>query len=214
MKIGIIGSGMVGQALANGFIKYCDEVMIGTNDKNKHAELKEKTGGKARIGSFEETAKFGELLILAVKGSKAVEAVRAAGVENLRGKIIIDTNNPIADTPPINGVLSFFTTPDESLLERLQKYVPEAYFVKGFSCIGSGLMVNPDFGGLKPSMFICGNSGKAKAQVREIATKFGFDVEDMGGVEAARGIEPLCILWCIPGFQRNQWTHAFKLLKK
>jgi predicted dinucleotide-binding enzyme len=214
MKIGVIGSGVVGQSLALGFIKFHDEVMIGTNDKNKYAELKEKMGGKARVGSFEETAKFGELLVLAVKGSRAEEALRSAGVGNLKGKTVIDTNNPIAETAPINGVLSFFTSPNESLLERLQKTAPDAHFVKGFSCIGSGLMVNPDFGGAKPSMFICGNNERAKGQVSEIAKKFGFDVEDMGGAEAARGIEPLCILWCIPGFQRNQWTHAFKLLKK
>jgi predicted dinucleotide-binding enzyme len=197
MKIGIIGSGMVGQALANGFIKYRDDVMIGSNDKNKHSELKEKTGGNAKIGSFEETAKYGELLVLAVKGSKAEEALKCAGVGNLKGKTIIDTNNPIADVAPINGVLSLFTTPNESLLERLQKTAPEAHFVKGFSCIGSGLMVNPDFGGQRPTMFICGNNAKAKEKVGEISRKFGFDVEDMGGAEAARGIEPLCILWCI-----------------
>ena len=214
MKIGIIGSGTVGQALANGFIKHHGDVMIGTNDQNKVAELKEKTGGKAKVGSFEETAKFGELLVLAVKGSKAEEAITSAGIANLKGKTIIDTNNPIAEVAPVKGVLSFFTTANESLLERLQKKAPDAHFVKGFSCIGSGLMVNPDFGGVKPTMFICGNNEAAKAQVSDIAKKFGFDVEDMGTAEAARGIEPLCILWCIPGFQRNEWTHAFKLLKK
>lgn len=188
--------------------------MIGTNDRNKHPELKEKTAGKAKIGSFEETANFGELLVLAVKGSKAEEALKSAGLRNLKGKTIIDTNNPIADIAPIKGVLSFFTSPNESLLERLQKIAPDAHFVKGFSCIGSGLMLNPDFGGQKPTMFICGNNMTAKKQVTEIAEKFGFDVEDMGGAESARGIEPLCILWCIPGFQKNQWSHAFKLLKK
>lgn len=213
MKIGILGSGVVGQALAIGFIKYHDDVMIGTNNKNKHAELIEKSGGKAKIGSFEETAKYGELLVLAVKGSKAVEAIQSAGVGNLKGKTVIDTNNPIAEIPPVNGVLSFFTNPNESLLERLQKSAPEAHFVKAFSCIGSALMVNPDFGGQKPTMFICGNNLKAKMQVSEIVKKFGFDVEDMGSAEAARGIEPLCILWCIPGFQNNQWSHAFKFLK-
>ncbi len=214
MKIGIIGSGVVGQALANGFIKYHDDVMIGTNDKNKHAELKEKTGTKAKIGSFKEAAQFGELLVLAVKGSKAGEVIKSIGLENIKGKTIIDTNNPIAEAAPANGVLSFFISQNESLLERLQKSAPDAHFVKGFSCIGSGLMVNPDFGGTKPSMFICGNNAKAKEQVSEIVRRFGFDVEDMGPAEAARAIEPLCILWCIPGFQRNQWAHAFKLLKK
>ena len=136
--------------------------------------MEEKTGGNAKIGSFEETAKYGELLVLAVKGTKVEEAIESAGVENLKGKTIIDTNNPIAEVAPVNGVLSFFTTPNESLLERLQKSAPEAHFVKGFSCIGSGLMVNPSFGGQKPTMFICGNNSKAKEQVSEIAKKFGF----------------------------------------
>jgi predicted dinucleotide-binding enzyme len=76
-------------------------------------------------------------------------------------------------------------------------------------------MVNPDFGtDTKPTMFICGNNVDAKKKVSEILEKFGFEVEDMGMVESARAIEPLCILWCIPGFLRNEWAHAFKFLKK
>ena len=99
-------------------------------------------------------------------------------------------------------------------MERLQKKAPEAYFVKAFSCVGNGVMVDPDFGDTKPTMFICGNHSAAKEKVVEILTQFGWETEDMGGAEAARAIEPLCMLWCIPGFKQNQWTHAFKLLKK
>jgi len=99
-------------------------------------------------------------------------------------------------------------------MEELQSAFPEANFVKAFNSIGSALMVNPNFGRIKPTMFICGNNAGAKSQAVEILDKFGFEVEDMGGAEAARAIEPLCILWCIPGFLRNQWSHAFKLLKK
>jgi hypothetical protein len=112
----------------------------------------------------------------------------------------------------VNGVLQFFTSPNESLMERLQARVPDARFVKAFSCIGNAFMVNPDFGGEKPTMFICGNDAGAKRDVTGILERFGFEVADMGPVEAARAIEPLCILWCIPGFQRNEWTHAFKVL--
>jgi hypothetical protein len=122
--------------------------------------------------------------------------------------------NPIEESPPVNGVLRFFTGPYESLMERLQKQVPKAHFVKAFSSVGNAFMVQPDFEGLKPTMFICGNSGEAKAQVQEILAQFGWEWEDMGSVEAARAIEPLCILWCIPGILPGQWTHAFKLLKK
>jgi predicted dinucleotide-binding enzyme len=137
-----------------------------------------------------------------------------AGAENLRGKIVIDATNPIADAPPEAGVLRFFTSLDSSLMEQLQAAHPEARFVKAFNSIGNALMVNPDFGGVMPTMFICGDDADAKKAVSEILDRFGFEAEDMGGVRAARAIEPLCILWCIPGFLRNQWTHALKLLRQ
>jgi predicted dinucleotide-binding enzyme len=169
---------------------------------------------KARIGSFAETAAFGDLLVLATKGTAAEVVIKSIESNALKGKIIIDTANPIADAPPVNGVIQYYTSPNESLMERLQKLAPEAKFVKAFSSIGSALMVNPDFGGIKPTMFFCGNDEGAKAEVKTILTQFGFEPEDMGKVEAARAIEPLAMLWCIPGFLKNQWAHAFKLLKK
>ena len=213
-KIGIVGSGIVGQTLANGFLKHGYDVMIATNTASKREELKSKTNGKAKIGSFEEAAKFGEVVVLATKGAAAEAALKAAGMANLAGKTVIDTTNPIADVPPLNGVLQYFTSQNESLMERLQTLAPEARFVKSFSCIGNAFMVNPDFNGVKPTMFICGNDEKAKSDVKTILDQFGFDVADMGAVEAARAIEPLCILWCIPGFLSNNWTHAFRLLKR
>src|SRR3989344_57898 len=213
-KIGILGSGAVGQTLASGFVKHGYEVMIGTRDQNKLREWKAKLGNKVSIGSFEETSKFGQLIVLAVKGTVAKEVLEMVIIENLEGKTIIDATNPIADVPPENGVLKFFTSLDKSLIEELQFEVPKANFVKAFNSIGSAFMVNPDFNGEKPTMFICGNDEGAKKEVNEILDKFGFEVEDMGGVEAARAIEPLCMLWCIPGFLKNEWSHAFKLLKK
>jgi predicted dinucleotide-binding enzyme len=211
-KIGIIGSGIVGQTLANGFLKHGYDVMIGTNTPSKRDDLKAKT--KAGVGSFEDTAKFGHIIVLATKGSGAESALRAAGLENLAAKTVIDTTNPIADAPPVNGVLQYFTSQNDSLMERLQKLAPGARFVKAFSCIGNAFMVNPDFGGHQPTMFICGNDAAAKGDVSVILDQFGFEVADMGAVEGARAIEPLCILWCIPGFLSNSWTHAFKLLKR
>jgi 8-hydroxy-5-deazaflavin:NADPH oxidoreductase len=212
-KIGIIGSGVVGQTLAKGFAKHGYAVMIGTGKKEKYEELKAKTNGQA-VGSFEEVAKFGEIIVLATKGTAAESALNMAGPGNLASKVVIDTTNPIADTPPVNGVLSYFTPVNESLMEKLQKQFPQARFVKGFSCVGNALMVNPDFGGVKPTMFICGNDAGAKGEVVSILNQFGWEYEDLGAVEAARAIEPLAILWCIPGFRQNSWTHAFKLLKK
>jgi predicted dinucleotide-binding enzyme len=213
MKIGILGSGVVGQSLANGFLKHGYEVMVGTRSPEKLTEWKAKAGKHGRVGNFAETAAFGEVLVLAAKGTAAKETLKLAGAKQLNGKVILDATNPIADAPPQNGVLKFFTSLDQSLMEQLQAAFPDARFVKAFSCIGNAFMVNPDFGGIKPTMFICGNDTGAKQEAGKILVQFGFEVEDMGGAEAARAIEPLCILWCIPGFLRNQWTHAFKLLK-
>jgi predicted dinucleotide-binding enzyme len=212
MKIGIIGSGVVGQALAKGCLKYGYEVMIATNNPSKIAELKSQVGPKASVGSFEEAAKFGDIVILSIKATAAESTAKSLG-SLLKGKIVIDTMNPISEVPPKNGVLNFFTDINESLMERLQKKAPDARFVKAFSCIGSALMVNPQIGGSKPSMFICGNDPAAKKEISKIIEQFGFDVEDLGAAEAARAIEPLCILWCIPGMVRNDWVHALKMLR-
>ncbi len=110
-------------------------------------------------------------------------------------------------------MLKFFTDLDESLMECLQREFSDAHFVKAFNSVGNARMVNPQFAGGKPTMFICGNSQAAKQTVGAILDQFGWETADMGGVEAARAIEPLCMLWCIPGFLRNEWSHAFKLLK-
>jgi 8-hydroxy-5-deazaflavin:NADPH oxidoreductase len=213
MKVGVIGSGPVGQVLADGFLKHGHEVMRGSRDPAKLAAWKGGAGERARAGTFAEAARFGELVVLAVKGSAALEALDACG-EEIAGKPVVDTTNPIADAPPVNGVLRFFTGPNESLLERLQARAPAARLVKAFSCVGNALMVNPQLPGGKPTMFICGNDGGAKRQVTAILDQFGWETEDLGAAEAARAIEPLCMLWCIPGFRQNRWTHALKLLEK
>ncbi len=176
MKVGILGSSEVGQTLAKAFLTEGHEVMIGTRNVSKEELVKwQKENPSGKLGSFADTAKFGDLIVLAVSGDAAEKVVTQAGKENFSNKIVIDTTNPIAKAPPENGVLKFFTSLDKSLMEDLQKLLPEAKFVKAFNIIGSAFM--------------------------------------LGKVEAARAIEPLCILWCIPGFIRNQWTHAFKLLK-
>jgi 8-hydroxy-5-deazaflavin:NADPH oxidoreductase len=213
MKIGIIGSGDVAKTLGGGFLKHGHDVMMGTRDHAKLADWA-KQNPKGRVGSFADTAKFAELAVLAVKGTVAADAVRAAGAANLAGKIMIDAANPIADAPPANGVLKFFTNLDESSMEKLQREFADARFVKAFNSVGSACMVNPQFEGGPPTMFICGNDEAAKKTVRGILDQFGWETADMGKAEAARAIEPLCMLWCIPGFLRNDWAHAFKLLIK
>ncbi len=214
MKVGIIGSGIVGRVLASAFLKEGHSVMLGTRDTAKEEVVKwknENTGGHS--GTFNETATFGELLVLAMSGLAAEEAIRLAGAENFSGKTVIDATNPIAAAPPDNGVLHFFTSLGGSLMEKIQQWLPEANLVKAFNSVGNAYMYKPDFPGGPPTMFICGNDEGAKKTVTGILTSFGWETEDMGRAEAARAIEPLCILWCIPGFIRNKWSHAFKLLK-
>jgi predicted dinucleotide-binding enzyme len=212
-RVGVLGSGTVGEVLAGGFRKHGYEVMRGSRDPAKLREWRDASGPSARTGTFEETAAFGDLVVLAVKGSAAEASVRQCAAE-MAGKPVIDATNPIAEGPPVNGVLRFFTSLDESLMERLQRLAPAARFVKAFSCVGNAFMVDPDFGGVRPTMFICGNDPAAKEAVRAVLDRFGWETEDMGAVEAARAIEPLCILWCIPGLREGRWSHAFKLLRR
>ncbi len=212
-KVAVLGSGVVGEVLANGFLKHGYEVMRGSRDPAKLNEWKSKAGSKAAVGTFEQAAAYGDIVVLSVKGGAAESLIKGLPEKAIAGKTIIDTTNPISDLPPTNGVLNFFTNLNDSLMERLQKIAPTANFVKSFSCVGNAWMVNPQFPGGKPTMFICGNNDQAKSSVSEILAQFGWEVANMGKAESARAIEPLCMLWCIPGFLRNEWSHAFKLLK-
>ncbi|MEP7145417.1 MAG: NAD(P)-binding domain-containing protein [bacterium] len=209
-KIGILGSGVVAKSLANGFIKNGFEVMMGSRGIFKLTDFE----GRAKTGSFNATAEWAETIVLACKGTAAEEVMHLADIKNLNNKTVIDTTNPIRDEPPENGVMKFFTTLDDSLMERLQRIAPNVNFVKCFSIVGNALMVDPVFKEGKPTMFICGNNDEAKKEVETILDKFGWETEDLGKAAAARAIEPLSILWCIPGFLENRWSHAFKLLKK
>jgi hypothetical protein len=212
MKVGVLGSGDVAKALGTGFVQHGHDVMMGTRDATRLRTWADENSG-ARIGSFAEAARHGDLVVLSVKGTAAADVLGLAGAESLAGKPVIDTTNPIADAPPANGVLRFFTDLDESLMEQLQRAFPDVRLVKAFNSVGTRQMVNPRFEGGRPTMFICGNDEAAKGTVRGVLDEFGWETADMGGVEASRAIEPLCMLWCIPGFLHDQWNHAFKLLE-
>ncbi|HEY3929643.1 MAG TPA: NAD(P)-binding domain-containing protein [Candidatus Koribacter sp.] len=216
MKVGILGSGMVGQTLGAGFLKHGHQVMLGARDPKKPDVQKWVSANSgATAGTFGDTAAFGEFLVLAIVGSAAAHALELAGLANVAGKTIMDACNPIDDsTPPQQGVLKFFTGPNDSLAEKLQRKFPKAHFVKAFNSVGAPRMVNPHYTEGMPTMFYCGDDDGAKAQVAKVITEFGWEAFDCGGLIAARAIEPLCMLWCIPGFTRNQWTHAFKLVTK
>ena len=214
MKIGIIGSAAVGQRLSKAFKSEGHDVMLGTRNTSKEEVVKFKNENAGiNIGTFKDTASFGEILVLATAGSVVEEAVKLAGIENFSNKVVIDTTNPIAPAPPVNGVLKYFTSLDDSLMERTQKLIPDAKLVKAFSSVGNAVMYKPKLQGGTPTMFICGNDDAAKNTVTDILTAFGWETEDLGKTEAARAIEPICILWCIPGFLKNDWMHAYKVLR-
>jgi predicted dinucleotide-binding enzyme len=209
-KVGVIGSATVGQTLAQGFKKHGYDVQIASRTPAKLADFSSKSGIAA--GTFEDVAAWADIVVLAVKGTIAEEAIRTAGEANLTGKVVIDTTNPIAEAPPVDGVIQYFTGPNGSLLEQLQKRFASIRFVKAFSSVGAARMVNPAFKAGRPTMFYCGNDADAKAATAKILDQFGWEGLDLGTATAARAIEPLAQLWCIPGFRENKWTHAFKVL--
>jgi len=205
----VLGSGDVGKTLAAGLKRHGYDVRIATRTPGKLDEFS-KTSGVPAV-TFPEAAVWAEVLVLAVKGAAATDAIREARPDALGGKIVIDTTNPISPVPAEDGVLHYFTTPNSSLLEQLQSTFPEIKFVKAFNSVGHRSMVNPSFSGGKPTMFYCGNDAGAKRMAAEIIEKFGWEPADMGTAKAARAIEPLCQLWCIPGLLQNSWGHAFKM---
>lgn len=209
-KIGVLGSAVVGQTLALGFKTHGYEVRIASRTPSKLEEFSSSSGIDA--GTFADVAAWGDGIVLAVHGSAAENALQIAGPKNLDGKIVIDTTNPIADEAPVDGVLRFFTGPNESLMERLQTAFPSARFVKAFNSVGSARMVNPQFKSGRPTMFYCGNEDAAKDTVAKLLEQFGWEPADMGSAVAAGPIESLCRLWCISGFRDNSWTHAFHVL--
>jgi 8-hydroxy-5-deazaflavin:NADPH oxidoreductase len=212
VKVGILGSGEVARALGAGFLKHGHDVMVGTRDPSKLEAWAGDHQGVA-VASVAATAAYGEMLVLAVKGSVAADVLAAAGAGNLAGKTVIDATNPISDAPAVNGVISFFTSLDDSLMERLQAAFPDAHLVKAFNSVGNQHMVDPEFDDGPPTMFICGDHDDAKREAAAILEQFGWDVADMGAVEAARAIEPLCILWVVRGVMDGDWGHTFKLLR-
>lgn len=210
VSIGVIGSGQVGQVLAAGFAKKGHTVTIGSRDPGKLAEFGA-AHPEVRVGDFAAAAEA-DVVILAVMGGVAGQALALAGAERFAGKVVIDACNPIAG-PPVDGVLPYFTGPGDSLLQRLQAQVPAARFVKAFSSVGNAAMIDPAFAGGRPSMFICGDDAAAKAVVTGLLAEVGWDAEDVGPAAMGGPVEALCQLWCAPGFLRGDWVHAFKVLR-
>ena len=215
MRIGIIGSGEVGQAIGKGFADLGHEVKVGSREPKSEklqAWLK-KTGGKTSAGTFPETASFGEILVVATHGMSAEEAVKTAGEGNFAGKLVIDVTNPLdlSGGMPPRLALGFST----SLGERIQAALPKARVVKTLNIVNNRSMVNPRYEEGEPDMLLCGNDAEAKKKVEKILRDFGWkNVTDLGGIEQARIMEPMVMLWVLYGSRNNVWTHAFKYLRK
>ncbi|OGV97015.1 hypothetical protein A2W24_02550 [Microgenomates group bacterium RBG_16_45_19] len=212
MKIGILGSGVVGQTLASGFLANGHEVMIGTLEPDKLAEWLKKNG-EVKVGNFEETATFGDLVVLAVKGTVIESAIERARADSFDRKIIIDVTNPLVFEK--EGQLPHLSTGfPHSNGEKVQQLLPKAKVVKAFNIAGSAHFTNAKLQEGTADMFIAGNDSEAKKTVTEIASGWGWSVTDIGDITQAYLLESLAMLWIRYAFLNNHWTHAFKLLKK
>ncbi len=200
MRIGILGSGQVGQALARGYARHGHVVRIGT----RQAEV-----AGLPTGSPAEVAGEAELVVLAVRGSAAVDLVSSLAGE-LDGKVLVDTTNPLdaAAGPP-----RLFVGHTDSLGEQVQRAAAGARVVKAYNTVGNALMVDPQLPGGPPSMFIGGDDEAAKATVAGLLRDTGWDVVDLGGIEASRWLEPMCMAWVAHGVRTGTWGHAFRLLR-
>jgi len=214
LKIGILGTGNVGRTLANAFIALGHEVKMGSRDaQNEKAAAWASIGGiNASAGTFADTAKFGDVIVLALSWAGAENALKLAGPENFAGKVVVDAINPLVMEPGKPPVLDPGNT--DSAGEQVQRWLPSAQVVKAFNSVGFAHMFKPDFPGGPPDMFIAGNDAAAKQTVTGILTDFGWSTIDAGGIEGSRVLEPLSILWVAYGMRTGTWNHAFKLLRK
>ena len=214
MKIGILGSGDVGQSLGSGFVSLGHQVKIGSREggNEKSRAWARRAGAKASTGTFAEAATFADLAVLATLWSGTENAIRLADPNSLAGKVVIDATNPLVFAPNAPPGLALGHT--DSGGEQVQRWLPGSRVVKCFNTVGHAHMVHPDFPGGPPDMFLCGNDADAKKTVTEICQAFGWPVIDIGGIEGARLLEPVCILWVLYGIRTNSWNHAFKLLRK
>ena len=212
-QVGVLGSGEVGRRLAAGFSKCGHSVMIGSRDPRK-PELSEwlsDEGAGIEAGTFAEAAEHGELLVLAVLGDAAEQAVADAGSANFSGKVVIDAMNPLDFSGGFPPKLSI--TGADSLGERVQRALTDAKVVKAFNTIGNQYFVDPSFSEGRPTMLIAGDDEDAKRTVGDVLADFGWpDPVDIGGIEGSRELEAICIAWVKIGGMRGSWDHGFKLL--
>lgn len=212
-RIGVLGSGEVGRRLATGFSSRGHSVMLGTRDTDK-PDVREWLAGDGagiEIGTFSQTAAYGELLVLALLGGVAETVIADAGPDKFAGKVVIDAMNPLDFSAGFPPKLSI--TGEDSLGEHVQRALPDAKIVKAFNTIGNAYFVDPHFTEGQPTMLIAGDDEDAKRTVGDVLADFGWpDPVDIGGIEGSRELEAICILWVRIGGLRGAWDHGFKLL--
>jgi predicted dinucleotide-binding enzyme len=214
MRVGILGTGDVGKALGKGFITLGHDVRMGSRDAKNEKALSwvKEMGGKASAGTFADAASFGEFVVLATLGVANESALKMAGPEKLRNKVVIDATNPLDFSGGMPPKLAF--SGNDSAGEREQRLLPEADVVKAFNTVGNPFMFRPEFVGGPPDMFVAGNNDEAKKKVSGIVKDFGWGVVDVGGIESSRYLEAMCMVWVLSAIRTNNWNQAFKLLRK
>jgi predicted dinucleotide-binding enzyme len=212
MKVGILGSGDVGKSFARAFSALGHKVKIGSRSPEKLQDFVTQTKRNITGSTFEETARFGDVIVVATLGTGTEEALRLADPKNFAGKVVIDATNPLDFSP--GGPPTLFVGYDDSLGERVQRWLPSARVVKAFNTVGNPLFYKPELPGGPPDMFLCGNDADAKKQVSQICQEFGWGVVDIGGITGSRYLEPMCMTWVLYGILAGSWNHAFKMLRK
>ena len=198
MRIGVLGTGTVGRTVGGKLVELGHEVRMGSRraDNDAAVEWVRSAGENASQGTFADAAEFGELLINATSGNASLEALGAAGAENMAGKVLVDVANVLdfsCGSPPVVGV-----SVDDSLGERIQAAFPDTRVVKALNTMNASVMVAPDSLEASTNVFVCGNDNAAKSQVIEVLETFGWlsgDIVDLGDITGARGIELYVALW-------------------
>ncbi|HEV7571336.1 MAG TPA: NAD(P)-binding domain-containing protein [Thermoanaerobaculia bacterium] len=211
VKVGILGSSDVGKSFAHGFGALGHEVVIGSRSPEKLSDFVGAEGDRVTSGTFEDAARSGDLLVLATHGMATEEAITMAGKSNFDHKVVIDATNPLDQSGGVPRLAIGFT---DSLGEQIQRSIPNARVVKAFNTVGNPLFFKPDLPGGPPDMFIGGNDADAKKLVSQVCEAFGWGVIDLGGIEASRYLEPMCMTWVLHGVISGTWLHAFKMLHK
>lgn len=215
MKIGILGSGQVGQTLGSGFAANGHDVVIGSRDPHK-PELRKwlkSANGHGAVGTLAEAAAHGDLLILATAGTAALDAIDAAGPSQFRDKILIDVTNPLEFN---NGSApGLFVGLTDSLGERVQRKLPKAKVVKAFNTMNATTMIKPKMREGLADVLVAGNDKAAKRAVGKLAAEFGWGQPiDLGGIENARWMEAWVPLWMRIANDQGSWKVALRILRE